>query len=267
MESLNQQLARGCAWLHDYFVTHPQDLEKLSVCQNQPILMAAAPFLIRQGEEQARKGDAQEAVTSFRKALKWNPNLKFDPEAKAKSLVEAANQVNKGEDFAKVGNINGAVTAFQTAWQLDPSLELELKAKVVSLLVDKRSKLIEERKFKEAAAAYTKAQQFTTNEKIDVDSWNNLCWQGSLRGHAKDVLSACEKAVALAPDDGNVRDSRGLARALTGNTKGAIEDFQAFIAQTEDKERKLQRQGWVKVLSVGKNPFTQQEINRLIKEE
>ena len=126
---------------------------------------------------------------------------------------------------------------------------------------------IEERKFKEAAAAYTKAQQFTTNEKIDVDSWNNLCWQGSLRGHAKDVLSACEKAVALAPDDGNVRDSRGLARALTGNTKGAIEDFQAFIAQTEDKERKLQRQGWVKVLSVGKNPFTQQEINRLIKEE
>ncbi|MBD2336207.1 TIR domain-containing protein [Calothrix sp. FACHB-156] len=97
VESLDQLLARGCTWLHDYLVTHPQDLEKLSVCQNQAILMAAAPFLIAEGEEQARKGDTQEAVTTFRKALKWNPSLKFDPEAKAKSLVEAANQLKKGE--------------------------------------------------------------------------------------------------------------------------------------------------------------------------
>ncbi|MBC1280638.1 TIR domain-containing protein [Nostoc sp. UCD121] len=267
VESLDRQLARGCAWLHDYLITHPQDLENLSVCQNQPILMAAAPFLIRQGEEQAREGDAQEAVVAtFRKALKWNPSLKFDPEAKAKPLVEAANQVNKGEDLAKVGNIDGAVTAFQTALQQDPSFEFELKAKAFSVLVDKGSKLIEERKFKEAVAAYTKAQQFAPNGEIDAYSWRKLCRQGSLRGYAKDVLSACEKAVVLAPNDGDARDSRGLARALTGNTKGAIEDFQGFIAQTDDKEIKSQRESWVKVLSAGKNPFTQQEINRLIKE-
>jgi regulator of sirC expression with transglutaminase-like and TPR domain len=76
-------------------------------------------------------------------------------------------------------------------------------------------------------------------------------------------MFACEKAVALAPDDGNYRNSRGLARALTGNTKGAIEDFQAFIAQTDDQKRKAQRQRWIDALRAGKNPFTPEEIKSL----
>jgi regulator of sirC expression with transglutaminase-like and TPR domain len=77
-------------------------------------------------------------------------------------------------------------------------------------------------------------------------------------------MFACEKAVALTPDDGNFRNSRGLARALTGNTKGAIEDFQAFIASTDDKEDKSQRQRWVNALRAGKNPFTPEEIKSLL---
>jgi hypothetical protein len=54
-----------------------------------------------------------------------------------------------------------------------------------------------------------------------------------------------------------------LARALTGNTQGAIEDFEAFIAQTDDKEQKSQRQRWVKDLRAGKNPFTDEELKKL----
>ncbi|ARV58212.1 hypothetical protein BZZ01_05795 [Nostocales cyanobacterium HT-58-2] len=93
--------------------------------------------------------------------------------------------------------------------------------------------------------------------EIDANSLNSLCWQGSLRGYAADVMFACEKAVQLAPNDGNIRDSRGLAKALTGNIQGAIEDFEAHIAQTDDKEIKSQQQGWVKALRAGKNPFTE----------
>jgi hypothetical protein len=40
--------------------------------------------------------------------------------------------------------------------------------------------------------------------------------------------------------------SSGLARALTADYKGAIPDFEAYIAQTNDKESKAQGQGWVK---------------------
>lgn len=36
------------------------------------------------------------------------------------------------------------------------------------------------------------------------------------------VENACLQAVALAPDNGHIRDSRGLNRALRGDTAGAL---------------------------------------------
>lgn len=44
-----------------------------------------------------------------------------------------------------------------------------------------------------------------------ADTLNKLCWRGSIKGYAKEVLFACEKAVATAPESSAVRDSRGLA--------------------------------------------------------
>ena len=52
-----------------------------------------------------------------------------------------------------------------------------------------------------------------------VDFWNEICWVGSLWGYAAKVMHACEHAVELAPDSGEVRDSRGLARGVTGDTR------------------------------------------------
>jgi len=49
--------------------------------------------------------------------------------------------------------------------------------------------------------------------------WNEICWTGSLLGFADRVLFAGEKAVQLIPDP-NYFDTRGLARALTGNISG-----------------------------------------------
>jgi tetratricopeptide (TPR) repeat protein len=254
--------AEGCNWLKDYLVTHPRDLETLEVCQNPSILMAAAPFLVKDGEEQARQSHVKDAVATFRLALKWNPNLTLNPDAKAQQLAEASNLVKQGEESGEQENIEAALAAFQKALKLDPSLDFKPKTKVASLLVTRGEKLLQEKQFKEAAAAYTEAQKLAPTE-ISADSWNALCRNGSLRGYAKDVMFACDKAVALAPQDGRIRGSRGLARALTGNTKGAIEDFQAFIASTNDKEDKSQRQRWINALRAGKKPFTPEEIKRL----
>lgn len=55
----------------------------------------------------------------------------------------------------------------------------------------------------------------------------------------------------------------GFARALTGNYEGAIPDFKVLIAQTNNKENKAQRQGWVKALREGKNPFTKEVLENL----
>jgi hypothetical protein len=60
----------------------------------------------------------------------------------------------------------------------------------------------------------------------------------------------------------------GLARALTGkNSNGAIEDFQAFVSWTTDVRNQLWRRRWIQKLQQGKNPFTEEEILRLIRQQ
>ncbi|MEI2583494.1 nSTAND1 domain-containing NTPase, partial [Scytonema sp. PRP1] len=223
--NLENLVRDGCTWLNSYLTTHTDVLEELKACQNDSIRVKAAPALVTQGEELARNGNINAAINKFYKAQTWDSNLKLDPKAKA-------------QEFAN-------------------------KGKAESLITEGKS-FANEGKVKEAIAAYTQAQQLDPKVQIDAESWNSLCWDGSLRRHAADVMFACEKAVRLAPNDGEIRDSRGFARALTGNTQGAIEDFEAFIAQTDDKERKSQRQRWVKDLRAGKNPFTDAELKSLL---
>ena len=78
------------------------------------------------------------------------------------------------------------------------------------------------------------------------------------------MISACDTAVALAPGDLWARDSRGVARALTGDRAGAIADFQAFIKGTDWAEGKKQRQGWIDALKKGENPFAEEELAKLL---
>ncbi|MGZ8201249.1 MAG: tetratricopeptide repeat protein, partial [Methylosarcina sp.] len=69
---------------------------------------------------------------------------------------------------------------------------------------------------------------------------------------------------------GMYRDTRGVARTLTGNTKGAIEDFEAYLEQSYDdpgiEQLKPKRRQWVEALRKDKNPITQAEIKELLKE-
>ena len=100
----------------------------------------------------------------------------------------------------------------------------------------------------------------------DGDANNAMCWRGSLDGFATEVLSACERAVSLASSPG-FRDSRGLARALTGNTSGAIEDFGAFVDWSKENGQYdtlgKEREGWIASLKQGKNPFDQKTLDSL----
>ena len=55
------------------------------------MLAAAAASLVQEGEEQAKAGNIDQAVATFRKALQWNPQLNFDPETKARQLAADKN--------------------------------------------------------------------------------------------------------------------------------------------------------------------------------
>jgi hypothetical protein len=79
------------------------------------------------------------------------------------------------------------------------------------------------------------------------------------------MLDACEQAVNGTSkwEKAEYRYSRGLARTLTGNIAGAIEDFQAFVEWTTDEKAKAQRQQWIEALQKGENPFTPEVLKQL----
>ena len=96
---------------------------------------------------------------------------------------------------------------------------------------------------------------------------------GSIDGFAALVKAACEQAVELASEAEMdlVRDSRGVARALTGDVAGAAEDFGAlveFLKQlpnvTDDFQAMLRRrEGWIAALKAGHNPLDAQSLKAL----
>jgi WD40 repeat protein len=118
--------------------------------------------------------------------------------------------------------------------------------------------------FKAAVISYEAADKLDANA-VESEDWNNFCWDGALQGHAVDVMEACDQAVQGATKDEArfYQDSRGLARALAGNYPGAIEDFEAFIQNTNDQNWRQQRQEWVDTLRAGKNPFTKEVLKDL----
>jgi hypothetical protein len=68
-----------------------------------------------------------------------------------------------------------------------------------------------------------------------------------------------------APNDPNYRDTRGLARALTGDANGAREDFAEFARRATTASLQLveRRKRWIDDLTSGRNPFSEEVLTRL----
>ena len=182
-------------------------------------------------------------------------------------VAVAPGLVKQGEELAKEGDVDGAIAKFKKAKEWNPQLEVEPDKKAKQLAAPAKVKqgeqLAKQGKLTKALSLYKQAQQLDPNLDIDANSWNALCWDGSLHGYAADVMDTCEKAVAKEPENGGIKDSRGLARALTGDTPGAISDFQAFVDWSDDDELKAKRQKWIDELRAGKNPFTEEVLKGL----
>ncbi|MBD2606636.1 pentapeptide repeat-containing protein [Scytonema hofmannii FACHB-248] len=126
--------------------------------------------------------------------------------------------------------------------------------------------LVKEGKVKEAQNAFKQALSFDPSLNDSAAYWNSICWVGSLYGHAQSVIPICEKAVTLDPDNKRYQDSRGLARVLTGDLVGALEDFRAAVDSGELdilEDMKQRRLRWIEALELGNNPLTPEELEEL----
>ena len=184
----------------------------------------------------------------------------------------AEESIDQGLNSAKNLDLEAAQEKFQQAYQLDTDnvnlteLTTEANQLAAQEFIDQRIDQVKQGNVAEAITFYDQAQKIDPNLEIESDSWNLLCWFGSIYRYASEVLDACEKAVALADEESKAGhlDSRGLARALTGNTQGAIEDFQAFIDSSSfHEELRDKRKEWIESLKNGENPFTDEVLEDL----
>ncbi len=195
------------------------------------------------GATYSDQGQSDLAITDFTEAIRLNPTF-------------AMAFYNRGNAYSKQGQSDLAITDFTEVIRLNPT---------------------------DADALYNRGNIYVDQGKIDLamkdyietirinptyaSAFNQLCWWGSLLNRAANVtvVDACEQAVTLASDQNrpSVRDSRGLNRALIGNYAGAIEDFTAFVTESQQSGKTdatvvsaiARRETWIAALRVGQNPF------------
>ena len=143
-----------------------------------------------------------------------------------------------------------------------PQLKPAIASHDAEPLLAKASRKLQEGNILEAIALYQQADEGA--EKPAPVHWNELCWQGSMWGHAEQVLFACDRAVSAAQypvERAAARDSRGVARALVGNREGAMSDFEAYVnfdgVPLPGQDR---RKIWIETLRAGGNPIDPREI-------
>ncbi len=123
--------------------------------------------------------------------------------------------------------------------------------------------LVDAREIDAAFAAMEAADLDDAPVGFAAGTLNSLCWWASLHGQAERAMPVCEAAVSSNSTSLSILDSRGLNRALIGDTEGAIEDFTHIVDRAADGAFLDVRSAWLDALTAGENPFTEAELARL----
>lgn len=126
--------------------------------------------------------------------------------------------------------------------------------------------LVEARQFDSVFATIARARLNQAPVSFWKRTWHRVCWYGSLHGHAARALASCDAAVALDTATITSRDGRGLARALSGDLKGATTDFAYVVEHASAGTLLDKRAAWLEALRAGNNPFTPQVLDELRKQ-
>ncbi|MEM7536476.1 MAG: hypothetical protein AAF639_30105 [Chloroflexota bacterium] len=213
--------------------------------------------LMDSGRALARRGQITNAITYFEQAQSLDSTLSTDPMTLAQTLHRTTIHTHlfAGRSLAQHTRFDDALSEFEKAITHDNTLNIDGLA--ADAFIEAGRSFTWQAAYPQAIDAYQHAQAYSTTAQIPADYLNILCWRGTLNGLATDVLPLCEQAVAQAPDNGNFRDSRGLARALAGDVAGAIDDFKMYVAWAAENETEWVvdwREQWIAALEEGEVP-------------
>jgi tetratricopeptide (TPR) repeat protein len=146
-------------------------------------------------------------------------------------------------------------------------IDLPVHPSVYKPLLEETEEFTKQGKFTSAIETLAKVQSLEPAAKIPANTWYRLCWFGSLWEAATEVMHTCEKVVELLPDHGIAHQGRGLARALTGNFAGAVEDFSTYLEWAPTNNQSEQDislwQQWTEALKAQRNPFDAETLQKL----
>ncbi|MEM6840404.1 MAG: hypothetical protein AAF609_26680 [Cyanobacteria bacterium P01_C01_bin.120] len=258
-----QTLQQALTWNPDLDLDPQAEVQKF-------VRQGEANRLLEEGDRLASEGDLAAATEKYQAAKVLDPLLTFEAGelAQQEALEAEVNRlITEGENLAETGDVEAAIAKFQTAKAQSPHLVIapDSRARRVAgeAKIAEADAALDDDQFSSALTAFTQARQLYPDIPVQADLLHSLCRRGSLKGAAAEVLDICERAVTAAPARASTRDSRGLARALTGNFEGAIADFQFFVDNTENEADKQQRQQWIQQLQAGQNPFTHEVLKGL----
>ncbi|MGD1704285.1 hypothetical protein ACP6PM_31485 [Dapis sp. BLCC M229] len=190
-----------------------------------------------------------------------------------RSLIAEAKKLTK---TGEKEDIKTAISILKHTQELEPEIDLypdtetiEKDPEVVANKfvaigkVEEGKNLAKKGKIEEAISLYDAAQKLDSDIEIAANDWRELCYFCSLNNQVQDVMFACENAVKLSPDNGVIRRIYGLAKALTGDYQGAIENFQVYVDSMGDEEEKVKVEGWIETLKKGENPITSEVLEEL----
>jgi WD40 repeat protein/energy-coupling factor transporter ATP-binding protein EcfA2 len=219
-------------------------------------------YYLTQASASAGRGDVEKTVEHLRNAKRWNPRLPLVPEEEAPRLA-AAYAVADARRMAEQGKLDSAMVTIRRATTLDPQLPRQALESDIRGVAGKQAAPLYAARADSLARLFRVAEAISLMDtvlaldstQVTANQANSLCWFGSLRRMARQVLPYCDRAVRLEPASTNIKDSRGLARALVGQVPGAIKDFTAFVNDNTNAEAaRNRRREWVTALQARTPP-------------
>ncbi|MCB0209822.1 MAG: hypothetical protein KDJ52_10845 [Anaerolineae bacterium] len=235
-----------------------------------------ARALLERARETSLSGDLLGAQKLLQQAKDIAPDLQLNFEDFI--IVNYSDQIEQGKQLAEAGDIEGAKNHFQQGLQLvDTLLESKNDELERQKILQTKLEIIQNITVSLIELSATLAQQGQIDGAIEISKevvilnpslrktaiyWNDLCHLGIYGGNPKDLVEACNQAVALAPDDGWIRHDRAIILALTEvrqNYDTAASDLAHFIAWSKSNGLYDQygpvREEWLNRLNLGSNPI------------
>jgi WD40 repeat protein len=250
-----------------------------------------ARLLVVQGQADAQARKPEDAMRNFRQAKELDTDLELDPERLCNRLVGRA-WLDQARTIAPT-NPDGAKDALKKGQALLAGVAPQEPKRSLTIDPDKQVRLYSALSFTvltlgpvigsagqalckkgsvaDAYSLYEQACDIDPLLNVPANFWNGLCWFSSLRGAegSKQFAFAGDLAVALEPGNVGHRDTRGLARALQGDRKGAISDFEAYLWYCPNYKKRQERREWIRLLrsDTPVEKFLTPEVLKRLKQE